>query len=229
MYIELTDNINLNGSEDDTWTPIGTRTMPFAGNFNGGGFVISGLYINSNSESNQALFGYLSGTGAISNLGVSGAVQGNNVAGAIAGVNYGVISSCYNACEVSGSSYIGGIAGNNYGSIQNCYNKGQVSGTSYIGGIVGYSSEKISYSYNIGTISGTSQAGGIVGYSNGTVSNIYSLENCVTSGSGGNYGSAMSESAMKLSSFVSTLGASNWSEDTTPNINSGYPILSWQK
>src|SRR5581483_9019100 len=48
--------------------PIGNQTIKFSGSFNGNGYVINGLYINSNAD-RVGLFGDVSGT--ISNLGMT--------------------------------------------------------------------------------------------------------------------------------------------------------------
>lgn len=60
----------------EQWVPIGTSDNAFTGNFNGNGYQISGLYINSNSN-NQGLFGVVQ-SGTIENLTVSGNIDEND-------------------------------------------------------------------------------------------------------------------------------------------------------
>lgn len=75
--IELTADIDLGGSEANQWTPIGTKSNPFKGIFDGGGHKITGLYINTtNDYSCQGLFGYVGVGGTVSKLGVEGTVKG---------------------------------------------------------------------------------------------------------------------------------------------------------
>jgi hypothetical protein len=56
----------------NAWTSIGTSTKAFSGTFDGSGFVINGVYINSaSSEQSLGLFGYVSSSETIKNLGVT--------------------------------------------------------------------------------------------------------------------------------------------------------------
>ena len=145
-WAELTANIDLSeicgeniGGESVSWTPIGTSiNNPYEGNFNGAGHTISGLYINR-SDSDQGLFGYVSGSGKIEKLSVSGSVSGHLYVGGIAGQNNGNVINCTFSGTVSGISYAGGVVGYNGASVKNCYNTGAVSGSGlYVGGVVGY-------------------------------------------------------------------------------------------
>ncbi len=105
-YFKVTDNIDMStkyGADKDSWTPIGSSSKPFNGTFDGGGFEISGLYINATSlSSNLGLFGYSYGT--IKNLTVSGSVTGGSYVGGIAGENEGIISDCHSDCTVTGGT-----------------------------------------------------------------------------------------------------------------------------
>jgi len=177
----LTCDIDL--SECEYWTPIGTEEAPFAGVFDGNGHVITGLYINIDSESSDTVYAGLFGVvenGTIRNLGVMNsdiAVKSPSsiYAGSIAGLfrGDGTISGCFNTGNVtvnnkedtSESIYAGGIAGSAYtGSISNCYNVGTIMmtsdctgtnrfGQSFAGGIAGYTSASITDCYNAGSIS----------------------------------------------------------------------------
>ena len=55
-YFKLTTDLDLNNIP---WTPIGTETSQFGGNFDGGNHVISKL--NITSATNAGLFGVVSG------------------------------------------------------------------------------------------------------------------------------------------------------------------------
>ena len=182
-YVKLTNDIDLSGDcgadiggNEVSWTPIGdSETNVFAGTFDGGGFTISGLYINNSTDSaSVGLFGVNSGT--IQNLNVSGAITvnaSNCNAGGIAGFNNnGTVSGCTSGVSITDSTTakanaIGGIAGGNNtsGGIDNCTNTGILSGgeDSSVGGIAGSSSNRnIQNCQNSASVTGKN-AGGIVG------------------------------------------------------------------
>ena len=198
--VRLTADIVLNDTSDwgnwessasaNTWTPIGNWPNLFGGTFDGQGYTVSGIYINSEND-HQGLFGYNEGT--IKNIGVTKSyIKGNDNVGGVCGNNsYGKISDCYNSGTVSntgnGSSDVGGVCGVNYeGFISNCYNSGTITGTgngsSDVGGVCGYNIGSIYNCYNSGTISGTDTdndydigVGGVCGFNNydGSISNCY--------------------------------------------------------
>ena len=177
--ILLTADIDLGGSAEKPWTPIGTEAAPFSGTFDGGGHTISGLYTDQNNDY-QGLFGYAAQGSVIKNFGIiHGSVSGSgsNV-GSVAGYSAGEISRCYSAASSSG----GGIVGSNAGDISNCYNIGAAD----VGGIAAANSGSISNCYNIGK-----SGSGISGSSSGAVSGC-----CYLSGSA----SASADGAKAVSS-----------------------------
>ena len=191
LHYKLMVDVDLNGSEDFQWTPIGysipgTDWQCFGGYFDGNGHTISKLYINS-SDCFVGFFGYTEGA-TIQNLSVRGLLIATNnsygIAGGIVGDAYiSEILNCNNTCNISFTSRGGGIAGYTCGTtITNCYNTGSVSGSSVYysyclsGGIVGASlcggcTTAISNCYNLGCVSSSSSttsycncsSGGIVG------------------------------------------------------------------
>ena len=190
-YFKLTEDINLNGSEDDQWTPIGDESKAFDGTFDGGGYEITGLYIDDPDSAYQGLFGYVGSGGTVKNLSVSGNISVRGFVGGIVGLNKGTVENCYNTGSVTGNYYVGGIAGRNYGTVTNCYNTGAVSGNYHIGGNVGGvvgSNEDggtVKNCYNTGNVkdetdglSNTGYVGGVVGYNNNST-----VENCYNTGS----------------------------------------------
>ncbi len=187
---KLTADIDLHGSAENPWTPIGSYDIfddddynytPFTGTFDGDGHTISGLYINSSNHENYGLFGYVNTNGTVKNLTVSGSVTATNNlsnAGGVVGENLGTVTNCCYTGSVSGSNHVGGVVGENLGTVTNCYNTGSVSGSSSVGGVVGHTStsgSRISNCYNTGSVSGSSDVGGVVGFngSSCTVSNCY--------------------------------------------------------
>ena len=149
----------MQGSQDNLWTPIGTESNRFQGEYDGQKNSVSNLYIDFD-EGPSGLFGYNAGT--IKNIGVeSGLVKGKNETAGLVGHNEnGKIEMCYNKAQVEGEGKnIGGVcAGSMYGEITQCYNTGNITG--YItenfgrtcgicGGIYGTS---VSSCYNTGNI-----------------------------------------------------------------------------
>lgn len=144
--------------------------------------------------------------------------------------------NCYNSGIITSAKASGGIVGlvSNTMNISNSYNSGDIIANggfnSISGGIIGrkggsYQSV-INSCYNIGEITAY-YLGGIIGYSGAstTVNNSYFLNTC---GGDNTFGGApMEASVMQSSEFVDILnnGACAWEQDTQPNSNSGYPIL----
>ena len=206
----LTADINLNPDmkidEDgtvtgnpDQWTPIGSDSSRYRGTFDGNGHTISGLYINDSTADDQGLFGYVSGSGKIEKLSVSGDINGNNYVGGVVGLNLGSVENCYNTGTVTGTGdYVGGVVGcNDRGTVTNCYNTGEVSGGEDVGGVVGYNSSasaSVENCYNTGTVSGPDSGsgdwyvGGVVGYNRGSVTNCYNTDSVTVTGSGSRVG-----------------------------------------
>ncbi len=171
----LTADVNLEGSEDRQWTPIAndlSSNNRYSGKFDGGGYLVSGLYIDDSTAGYQALFGFTGGSSVIQNLGVSGSVLGKECVGGIVAYSYGSVMNCYNAATVTATSqYVGGIVGysSSYSSIVNCYNTAEVKGSNYAGGIVGslsgvsVSQISLSNCYNSASVSGET-CGASAGY-----------------------------------------------------------------
>ncbi len=161
------------------WTPIGPYTIvgnvgPFLGNFDGGGFTISGLYVNENIPNGEAghgfgLFGSIqnsSETVSISNVGVEDSYFGCN--GNCDGVG-GVVGFVYGTYSCSGSI-----------SIKNVYSNAVVygisngSGDGYVGGVVGdlwWATVNMTNAYNLGSVYGSKEktAGGLLGHNWGEI------------------------------------------------------------
>ncbi len=188
--ITLTGNITLTGE----WTPIGTKSQPYTGTFDGGGkYTITGLKIDQSGTDYVGLIGRLGSGGkvqgvALTNISVSGA----NCVGGIAGQNDGTVENCSVNGTVTGKggNDTGGIVGTNYGTISGCSAEGTVTGSLYVGGIAGESAAN----YDTGTgsligstivgchstaaVSGSSTVGGVVG----NLGNNCSLTACYSTG-----------------------------------------------
>ena len=169
----------------NTWTAIGEEFSNFYGCFDGNGYAVRGIYINT-QESYQGLFGYSGVVSIIANLGVAesyiygdtcvGGVVGRNGAG-YNGVEYssGTVTNCYNTGSVTGSNGVGGVAGHNSSSITDCYNTGSVTGKDYVGGVAGSNSGfgTVTNCYNTGSVTGKNKVGGVAGYNDYIVTGCY--------------------------------------------------------
>ena len=223
--------IDLQGSESNQWTPIGSGTW-YNGTFDGQGFTISNLYYHQTVAS-AGLFGYASGSARIKNIRVvvdidntgngATAASGSTEAGGIlgTGVEGTVIINCSVAGSVLSFSNVGGIVGTGSVTIVNCYNEATVkfySGSGQTGGgIHGFGgSPTLINCYNVGQVintgSPTSHMGNIA--ISGTATNCYSLENCCQNGAGaawsnkagvGITGTTMTLSEMQAAAFTNTL------------------------
>ncbi|HPN40668.1 MAG TPA: GLUG motif-containing protein, partial [Candidatus Cloacimonadota bacterium] len=182
-YFIQTSDIDLGVAPWNTgtgWVPIGSSsTSSFRGNYNGGGYPITGLTINRPSSDYQGLFGYTSGA-TITNLGLTNvSIIARSYTGAIVGrQSSGFINTCYSTGSVNGNSYVGGLIGQSSGTISNSYSTGNVIGNgNYIGGLVGYQDlGAITNSSSNSRINGNNYVGGLVGIQNlGTITGSHSV------------------------------------------------------
>ncbi len=94
------------------WNPIGTLTNAYSGTFDGQGHTISGIYINDDTQDNVGLFGVITETAVIKNLGVTDSyIKGDENVGAICGNSQGTIVNCYNTSIIEGNTNVGAITG----------------------------------------------------------------------------------------------------------------------
>jgi hypothetical protein len=178
--IILLENIDLNSISN--WTPIGSVNDPFTGIFDGSGFTISNLRINSLLGSNLGLFGVI-GEGAIvkdltlENVNISGGINIGIVAGQN---NGGLVENCHTSGNITGTiasfingGNIGGIVGRNEnGTVLNNTSDSNIDGIgNNFGGIVGFNNNgTVENCSSTGNVSGSNNVGGVVGSnSNGIV------------------------------------------------------------
>jgi hypothetical protein len=184
--IELTADIDLSAYNTGMgWPRIGTAyDRAFAGTFDGKGFTISNLYINSTATGNAhiGLFGYIQGdlpgdNCAIKNLNlidVDVTSVGNRVGGLVGWVyGYTLIENVHVQGTVKGAGSVGGIFGGfgsdgtRAGAIRNSYADVDVIATGdNVGGIAGGLGNGIGTMHNCyvtGTVSGANNVGGLVG------------------------------------------------------------------
>ncbi len=206
-HYKLMVDVDLNGSEDFQWTPIGYWNSDadyqcFGGHFDGNNYVITNLYISSNAN-RIGLFGFVNNA-IIENLNTvqNTVVTTNYAAGGIVGSAIGTTSirNCNNLSgSVSSEDSSGGILGsclnNAIVHISNCSNHGEVSSHKQVGGIAGciyYSDVSIINCYNKGNVEVSGginyqHAGGILGLnfvSTAIVTNCYNTGNASIVGDG---------------------------------------------
>ena len=161
------------------FTPIANNeNTSFNATYDGGGFIISGIVINS-TENNVGLFG--NGIGAtlknihLANSTITG---GNNVGGIIGSITKGGITNCRVdntvtiGCSNNNASNHGGIAGNGVTTIQGCYSAAQLTAMNNcnnFGGIIGYASGAIIDCLYDGNAFTANKCGAIVGEKNSSV------------------------------------------------------------
>lgn len=131
------------------FTPIGKdRYYSFKGSFDGKGFTISGIVLNSENASFQGLFGYVGGEEELpagyyivkNVILANSTIKGNNLVGGIAGGSFGMISNCTVKSDVKIYAHgCGGILGYNNGFVENCTSSAQLEGNGNVGGIAGES------------------------------------------------------------------------------------------
>ena len=165
INITLDNDIDLTGID---WTPIGTESRPYTGNFDGGGHTITGLKIDKSGTDYVGLIGCLGSGGKVQNVTLTNiSVSGANCVGGIAGQNYGTVENCSVNGTVTGKGFTdtGGIAGSNYGTISGCSAEGTVTGSVNVGGIAGgsYLGVIIDGCHSTAAVSGISSVGGVVG------------------------------------------------------------------
>lgn len=162
------------------WTPIGTLSNPFKGEFDGlagkKNRKIYGLYINDTTKNYVGLFGYTHGV-KISNLDlVVGKIAGGNTAGALAGsASNGSVENVHSELDVSGKNGVGGLIGWSTSSISDCFVNASVLGRDTVGGLAGYASAMVKKSnYMGGFVKGYNNVGGLVGLLTKSVADSYS-------------------------------------------------------
>ena len=173
------------------WEPVGANVpnAHFAGELDGNGYKITGLWIDRSDTYNVGLFGYTNNA-KISNLRIqisNAGIKGRYYVGGLAGsFNNGNIENCRSAGNVSGDTDVGGLVGSFYnGNIENCCSAGNVGGITDVGGLVGLqythsTSANVINCYATGNVSGDIYVGGLVG--NQYSSNIITIMNSYATG-----------------------------------------------
>lgn len=187
-YFKVTNDIDMNGYK---FTPIGADwSHIFAGNFDGAGHTIKGLYIDR-TTAYAALFGRTDTLSVVKNLNIDGAkiTSTSTYAATIAGWSLGTIENVsVKNSSVSADGYgVGAVAGItgvlNGALVEDCNVTGKYG---YTGGVAGEAHGAVNNAYaknvNILTATQSSATPGLpVG---GVIGNLYltTMENCWFSG-----------------------------------------------
>ena len=136
--------------DGNSWTPIGNVDNPFQGIYDGQGYTVKYIYIDTSAD-DQGLFGHVNKGATIKNLGICGIVRaGTNAGGIVGDFNFSTLANCWSSCEVATTDgNAGGLVGRaNSGTIVNCTNYGVVTSTDAYGAIAGYAAlTSIKYLY----------------------------------------------------------------------------------
>lgn len=252
-YFKQTDNINASSTSTMNsgmgFSPIGNNTTAFTGQYDGGGFTISNLFINRAADY-VGLFGKITGVNSwVKNLGLTTAnVTGTSFVGALVGsFASGDVLQCFATGSVSGVANVGGVVGimSSSASVEYSYSKvnvSRVSGTNAtIGGFVGsVTSIAIRHSYATGSVtfvgSTNPTSKGFVGSAAGT--NTFDLNFFDSETSGQSTGTGAAPKTTSLMKTYSTYQGWDFEESTDDGVgdywamntttNGGYPFLGWQ-
>lgn len=179
----LCNDIDLKNEE---WTPIGKNSSyAYKDTFDGGGYTISGLKIDS-TDQYQALFGYVKG-GTIKNLAVAGSVTSSNkyTAGIVAYGSPVTVKNCTNNVSVTAKKgYAAGVVAYAYtnSEVMDCTNNGAIIGCGdFVGGIVGTGGgiKTISNCFNRGSVTNEGTPSGFA-YCTGGIAGSVSSSSTVT-------------------------------------------------
>ena len=175
--VTLEADIDLNYQP---WTPIGTSTNAFKGNFDGNGYMISNLKAGTDSQSDVGLFGYTT-DGTIKDIHIHNAeIKGYLNVGVVAGTPYTTEYSDIKVTglvKVEGYAYVGGMFGKSvYANLTNLtieadegsYVRAESENyRTYVGGVVGFMGEGghsvSNVVSNIDVYGSTCDVGGITG------------------------------------------------------------------
>ena len=148
-------NLTINADDSNNWLPLGNRSNPYIGTFDGAGYEIDNIIFRLGADDSAYDVGFFScSAGIIQNL----TIGENSIFESEKGMNVG--------------SIVGRMASSdNHGQIINCHSKATLKSTRNIaiGGIVGAASTYQNYSHLLigcsfsGNITTPYEAGGIVG------------------------------------------------------------------
>ena len=173
-WYEMADDVDATGV---TMGPIGVSPLDFGdwdggfqGVFDGQGYVLTGLNVESNGAEMTGLFGVIDG-GEVRDLELDQvSVEGGDFTGGVAGINDGEIVDVVADVDVEGGEEVGGIAGYSASgaTVSGVSVHGSVSGQQSVGGLVGRNDGTIIGGTSHASITGV-DLGGTVGLIGGAI------------------------------------------------------------
>ncbi len=231
-HIRLMSDLDMTGIKI---YPIGNIYTPYSGVFDGNRHVIGNAVVYFPSSDSVGLFGQISASGQVFNLGIQNCtIIGQQNVGGVCGDNWGAIVACWAHGGISGGdgSYnLGGLCGINSGTIQHCYTQGKVSGgqdSSNLGGLCGTNGGTITGCYAAVqvTVRDVRSGSGFCGWNDGGIGGdcFWDTELSGLTSSEGGTGKTTAE--MKSLSTFTTAG---WDmTDTWWLPQRDYPRLRWE-
>jgi len=177
-HFRLMNDIDLSDCSASQYNPIGTKIVPFSGVFDGNGYTISNLVLNSDQASLfVGLFGFVKGAEAkirnVHFVNVDINTPHDPDVGSLVGYLEGgtVINCSVRGGLIRGCYHVGGLIGSNAGLVVDCHADCNVTSVGYACGVlVGNNRGRILKSCANGTASSTDDTvGGLVGINGGKV------------------------------------------------------------
>ncbi len=226
---------DIDASSTSSWDsnkgflPIGNNATKFTGNYDGGSFKITGMYINRSVSSSSdwyiALFGMVNSPAIIQNIGVEAVnITGYWGAGALAGYVYSgaTISNCYSTGSINCTQQAsGGLLGFSNGTVQRCYSTCSVSGIYNAGGFVGMTGKgTFTDCYSSGNVTLSSSGNGAAAFCGGANDSPNTFTRCYA------IGSVTTASTSNVSAFVVGNGTTTtncfFNRETNSKSGDGY-------
>ena len=188
----------IGGSTSDStvgngFLPIGT----FGGSYDGGGYLISGLFIDRNDTDNMGLFSRTSDGSVLENVVLVGTdVNGKDSSGVLVGSAAGTVRGSFTSGRLKGGQQIGGLVGESTSAVEDSFSAVTTAGSASIGGLVGGSAGSVRRSFALGSASISGNfGGGLVGASTGAISHSFATGSVSKTSEGGLVGALSGGSA----------------------------------
>ena len=187
---------------DNKWTPIGTSAKPFAGTFDGQGYTISGLYLNT-TDAYAGMFGYMGSTATIKNFRLVDSYMKStgDYLGLVGTAQNITIEKVYTNAYMTIDDRVAGFVGilktaSTTATFNNCWFDGEAVSTAgaLASGFVGFVGAQLEMEFNnclsTGKITSPYRAGGFVGWidsgwyvsGKGWQTNKWRFNNCLSVG-----------------------------------------------
>ena len=192
------DNICASdGDDSDAAGDESADNASFEGSFDGGGYLISGLFIDRSSTRGVSLFATTGSGSVLENIALVGAnVTGNNTTGTLVGYAQGTVRQSWASGRLKANQVGGGLVGQSDGQLEGSFAVVTVMGSSDSGGAIGILGGSARRSFALGSAQATSIGGGLIGtLSFGTVSHSFATGDITGGSSGGLVGASSGQTS----------------------------------